>query len=318
VGHFALGITAPAPWGIKQALVVADDRNVRYGVAVVTAAVGLAAMALALLPFALRHQRPAPIQVFDGSTSVLAVPIAGGVPRELIRLHGQWAFPVAEPDGKSLLIQRPKVPSGVQLWRVSLDGTRRTRVGGIQVFQQLAWSADRTEYAYAGPDALEIARLDGTPVRKLGLSNTIASWNGDYLAGERQTRPASTGYRLDIHVWRVDGRHMWSTRMPFPRATVAVARDGKSVAAVRMHLLELVTPHGRRLLASDASYSATWTPDGRSLLYNDTSGRLVVRDVATGALRVVIRGGRYADYTISPDGRTVYVSRLNDAVSIPK
>jgi hypothetical protein len=256
--------------------------------------------------------------VFEGSTSVYTVPLAGGVPQELMRLHGQWAFPVATPDGKSLLIERPKVPSGVQLWRVSLDGSHRTRLGAIQVFQKLAWSEDRSEYAFTGPTALQVARVDGTPVRKLGLSDTIASWNGDYIAGERESRPSS-GYRLDIHVWRADGRLTWSTRMPFPAATVAVARDGQSVVAVRMHRLELVTPHGRRLLASDASgWALTWTPDGRSLLYYDTTGRLVLRNVATGAVRTVVHGGRYADATISPDGRTVYVLRLNDAVSIPK
>ena len=290
----------------------------RYGVALVTVVVGLAATALVFLPLALRHARPAPLEVFQGSTSVYAVPLRGGAPRELLRLHGQWAFPVASADGKSLLIERPTMPSGVQLWRVSLDGTRRTHLGSVEVFQQLAWSDDRTEYVLSDPGTLRIVRTDGTVVRKLGHASTIASWNGNYLAGEHETRPA-TGYRLDIHVWRSDGRAMWSARMPFPLAMVSVAADGGRVAAVRMHLLELVTPHGRRLLASDAGGTApVWTPDGGSLLYDDTSGRLVLIDARTGARRTVLGPTHYAEPTFSPDGRTVYVVGLNDAVNMPK
>lgn len=290
----------------------------RYGVALVTVVVGLAATALGFMPLALRHTHLAPPGVFQGSTSVYAVPLRGGTPRELLRLHGQWEFPVATPDGMSLLLERPSVPSGVRLWRVSLDGARRTRLGAVRVFQQLAWSDDRREYALSDPGVLRIVRTDGTVVRRLGSVNDVASWNGDYLAGERETRPTS-GYRLDVHVWRTNGRQVWSARMPFPPATVSVAADGRRVADVRMHLLELVTPHGRRVLASDAGgTAAVWTHDGRSLLYDDVAGRLVRLDVRSGAKRTVLGPSRYSEPALSADGRTVFVLGTNDAVSIPK
>jgi predicted peptidase len=107
--------------------------------------------------------------------------------------------------------------------------------------------------------------------------------------------------------------------MPFPSAALAVAADGRSVAVARMHLLELVTPRGRKRLATDAaSVAPLWTHDGRSLVYFDLKGRLVVRNVTTGAHRALVPSGRYMMETLSPDGKTVYLLRLNQPVSIPK
>jgi hypothetical protein len=285
----------------------------------VASVLALAAGATAFIPLLVRqHDRSSLPPMFAGTTSVYAVPLAGGAPRRVLRLHGQWAFPVVEPGGRSLLLERPTFP-GTLLWRVPLDGSAKTRLGALPVFAQVGFDDDRSEYAAWGTDGVAVRRLDGSRVRSFPPSNTLVSWNGDYLAGEQQSRPASTGWRLDIHVIRSDGTKAWSKRMPFPAAAVAVARDGRRVAAVRMHLLELVTPRSRRVLARDAGGfpAPVWTPDDRSLVYFASGGRLVVQDVATGDRRVLVRG-RYFEPAVSPDGRTVYVLGLKDAVSIPK
>lgn len=261
----------------------ADSGAMRLGIVFGALGIGLAACALALVPLALgKRDRARLPAVFDGTTVVYAVPFAGGASREVLRLHGQWGFPVATGDGRALLLERPQL-TRTAVWRVPLDGGRPTHVRDARVFMPPA------------------ARRHG------------------FVATERQTRPAP-GWRIDLAV-RDRARHVvWTRRMPFPLGFPAVAADGRRVALVRMHLLELVTPSGRRLLASDAGEAAAplWARDDRSLLYFDTAGRLVVRDSVTGNARVLVRSGRYFDETLSPDGRTVYFLRMNDAVSIPK
>lgn len=196
----------------------------------------LAAGAAAFVPALVRaHRQPALSSLFPGTTTVYRVPLAGGRPRPVLRVHGQWGFPVATADGSALLLERPTETRGTDGWRVTLTSPRG-----------------------------------------------------------------------------------WSRRMPFPLGVAAASPDGTRVAAVRMHLLELVTPRNRRLLARDASSSApVWTRDGRSLVYVDTSSRVVVRDLATGTARVLARG-RYFDPAVSAEGRGVYLLGLNEAVSIPK
>jgi Tol biopolymer transport system component len=111
--------------------------------------------------------------------------------------------------------------------------------------------------------------------------------------------------------------------MPFgqSRGAVSLAPDGRHVAVVAIHRLFVVTPHTRRLLATDAGqgWSLVWTPDGRKLVYFDQANRLVVQDVATRSRRVIAGAGRLgAEISISPDGRTIYVAGVKPAVSIPK
>jgi hypothetical protein len=179
----------------------------RLGIVFGALGIGLAACALALVPLALGKRNRATLPpLFDGTTVVYAVPFAGGRPHEVLRLHGQWEFPVATADGQALLLERPTL-TGTGVWRVPLDGSRPTHVRELPVFKAPATGAGRA------------------PV---------------------------------------------STR------------------------------------------------DGRSLLYYDTSNRLVVRDSVTGSLRVLVPAGRYFEASLSRDGRTVYFLGTNDAVSIPK
>lgn len=172
-----------------------------------------------------------------------------------------------------------------------------------------------------GRGPIVFRRLDGSRVRELGAgtANTVPSWNGDFIAGEREEAPA-TGYPFRLDVWRADGQRVWSMPMPSPAAAVSVAATGQRVAVVRTDVLELVAPRSRRVLASDAQpgIAPLWTHDGRSVLYYDDRGRLVIRNVASGARRTLVASGRYFEETLSADGRTVYFLGLNAPVSMPK
>lgn len=247
---------------------VADSRCVRLAWFPVVPLLVACAAGAALVPQTLRHRHPG-VPAFQGSTSVYAVPLAAGPVRQVLRLHGQWEFPVATRDGRALLLERPGLTK-TGVWRVALDGSSKRLVGAIRVFRAPA----------------------------------------PFL--EEEVRGAA-GWEIVLHAPR------FTRQMPFPLGVASAAPGGTRVAAVRMHLLELVTRTSRRLLARDAgSFTApVWTLDGRALVYVTSDSRVVVLDVATGAKRTLARG-RYFEPTLSADGTTIYMLGLNEAVSIPK
>ncbi|HEY6962593.1 MAG TPA: hypothetical protein VI408_11945, partial [Gaiellaceae bacterium] len=230
--------------------VLADAPLVRLAGVAVAGVLALAAGASAFIPLAVRAHRAALPPLFAGTTSVYAVPVAGGRPREVLRLHGQWAFPVAAPDGSALVLERPSTAS-TGVWRVPLDGAAPTKVG-------------------------ELARFTAPVV-------------GSYRAIERESRPAA-GWRVDLvmrHAARVVWtRRMPFPVSPVSAspdgATVAVARLG------RLELWR--AGGAPRVLARGGVYTApAWSSDGRTLVYF-VGGRLVRQQVRSGALRVLARG----------------------------
>jgi outer membrane protein assembly factor BamB len=288
---------------------------VRLAGVLVAAVLALAAAAAAMVPLALRQHRIDTPQVFSGSTTIFAVPVSGGVPRRVMTLRGQWNFPVA--DGHSLLIERPTL-TRTALWLVPLDGGAMKRVGDLSVFAPPAWSPDFASYATFSGASIVVNRLNGDRIRTLtrSVGAALPSWNGAFLSAEVTIRPA-TGYQNVLDVWRADGTLAWTKTVPGPLVATEVASNGASVALVRLHRLEVVTRSGTRVLASDPLSTPVWTRNGRSLLYWDTKGRLVLRDVRTGAVRVVTQG-RIGEFALSADGKTVYLTRVSQAVSMPK
>jgi hypothetical protein len=275
-----------------------------------------------MVPLALKQHRLDTPQVFTGSTTVFVVPLSGGAPHSVLKLRGQWEFPTATRDGKSLLLERPAL-SRTALWRVPLDGSSPTRLADLDVFSQVAWSPDRSRYVTWSDSALVIDRADGTRIRTLAHENggTLPTWDGAYISAERQLKPGSAAQRSEVDVWHADGSLAWRTTVTGPPGVASVAPDGKSVAVVRVHELDLVTSHGSRVLAADVEQpvAPAWTQDGRALLYWNARGRLVLRTLASKSVRVVTAVAYPGlSYGLSADGKSVYLTRLNQAVSIPK
>jgi Tol biopolymer transport system component len=191
------------------------------------------------------------------------------------------------------------------------------------------WSPDR-KFLAAGdlgePRDIAVYDLAGNRVRTITRLTgeggaSFPSWGGPNLALVRMTHPA-TGWHLEVEVWRVKGGLVWSMPLAYPNGSVTLAPDGRRMALLQVHRLQLLTRHSRRLLASDAGTHSlpVWTPEGRSLIYFDLKQRLLVQDVASGSRRVLATG-MIAEPTVSPDGRTVYVTAFRGAkpaVSIPK
>lgn len=304
---------------------------VRIGVVFGTAAVGVLAAAFAFLPLVLQP-KPAPYYPIPATmtSSFWAMPLDGGQPRLVARLKGQYDDPVVSADGRSLLVLKPTMlRRETAVWSLPLDGGSPRWVGRAQYFGAPMWSPDRKLLAVGDPggDHREIAVYDlaGRRLRTITQlrgegGGSFPSWGGPNLAFVRMTHPAG-GWHLDVEVWRAKGGLLWSRPIAYPNGSVTLAPDGRRMALLQVHRLQLLTRRSRRLLATDASQGIpVWTPDGRSLLYSDVKNRLFIQDVASGKRRLVATG-MIAEPAVSPDGRTVYVAAFRGAkpaVSIPK
>ena len=295
----------------------------RYGVVLVTVVVGLAAAALALLPLVLRHPaQPTYPTLVRQTTTVWAIPVAGGAPRQVVKVDGQFTGPVVSADGRSLLMVKAVGLGESAIWSVPLHGGSPHWVGRAPYFGQLSWSPDRTLFAADDGRAVVIHDLSGhtrvlTRLRGEGGAS-FPSWGGGNIAFVRMTHPAS-GWHLDVELWRALGERVLSLPLAYPNGSVVLAPDGHRMALLQVHKLQLLSGHSRRTLAGDASQLLpTWTLDGRSLVYVDTKDELVIQDVATGRRRALARN--VGEPAVSPDSRTVYVATagVKPAVSIPK
>jgi Tol biopolymer transport system component len=317
--------------GIKPEAAQTDEFLVRIGVVFGTAAVGVLAAAFAILPLVLRHPAPPSFPVTRKITSAFwAIPLDGGKPRLVARLKGQYEDPTVSADGRSLLVLKPALlRRETAVWSLPLDGGSPTWVGKALYFGIPVWSPDRRLLVASDigePRAIAVYDLAGHRVRTIsrirGLGGASSpSWGGPNIAFVRMTRPAA-GFRLDIEVWRAKGGLVWSMPLAYPDGSVTLAPDGRRMALLQVHRLQLLTRHSRRLLASDAALYPlpVWTPDGRSLIYFDLKQRLLMQNVASGSRRVLATG-TIAEPSVSPDGRTVYVAAFRGskpAVSIPK
>lgn len=287
----------------------ADAVRVRLAGVTTAAVLALVAGAVALIPLGLQaHRSAARPPAFSGTTTVWAVPVDGGPPRELLRLSGRYSSPTGLPDG-SLVLVRPTT-AGAGLWRFR-DG-HGTRIAALPELAAPVWSPNRSRYALWEPNAqVVIRRLDGTRVRTLTRQPGIggigcSSWAGPYIACVRESRPHG-GWRLDVEVWRPDGTLVRRRRLAFPfGSTTAVVAPGGRVLVVRPF-------RGGREAPAPAP-TPLFTPDGRTLVFVDRRGRLVARGVRTRVLMQRALG----DFGLSADGATVYVARVKAAVSIPK
>ncbi|HEV7499536.1 MAG TPA: hypothetical protein VGQ33_06000, partial [Vicinamibacteria bacterium] len=210
----------------------------------------------------------------------------------------------------------------------AVAGLDRWPAGQGSYFFGEAFLADLTEKA--GDGVLpEIARvhsgrvlpfLDDFTARKVTGSTFQALWT----EWRRTTRAASEQEAEKIRARGLTVSRALTTR-GYRQSGPRFSPDGKWIAFTDRDLthyrsIHLVRPDGsgeRDLVKRSGGVSLSWTPDGRTLVYDEpeTYRRFSVRtdlrrvDVATGKARWITHGLRARDPDVSPDGRTVVFVR---------
>ncbi len=238
------------------------------------------------------------------------------------------ADPQLSPDGRTVATVIARANLKDNRWDGELTlidvATRAQRVmtRGRMGVSSLRWSPDGRTLAFLAQDAggraqVHLMAVDGGDARQLTNSKTPVthvSWRPDGAAlafAAADEEPERTGEAKFEDAFEV-GNHSYldrSARRPTHIWTVAVA-DG---AVKRLTSGPRSIPVG--LPPGGPPPQLNWTPDGAGILFvqADTpatgdadSGRLMMVDTATGAVRTVLPGmARQNVPKIAPDGRSV-------------
>ena len=218
--------------------------------------------------------------------------------------------------------------------------TRLTR--GMTEVEGLVWSPDGAQLAFAaksgGAAGVFVVRGDGTRLRRLATGRS-PSWSPDgtkiafaameshdeeiFVASLGSSRPQ----RLTAHAGR-DVTPLWAPdggRIAFASGRGESSRLQGFEYGSEIYLMNADGSEVRALTSNNACGlanesegklnnlgQATWTPDGRRLLYRagvcKMDCKVCVVDLATGRVSPLVNERMVGSFALSPDGRTVAYS----------
>ncbi|PYQ55042.1 MAG: hypothetical protein DMF53_28650 [Acidobacteria bacterium] len=194
-------------------------------------------------------------------------------------------YPRWSPDGSHLLFQSDRGGT-YGIWRIQADGS------GLEPVTRA--SDGTVSYPAASPDGRWLALI--IPGRGGALV--------DLALPLEQRHPVpfppmgEPGELFDAVSWSPDGKWV---------AGVADTRDARSVPGVILY-----SPASRSYTRlTDRGEVPIWMPGGKTLLARE-EGRLLAIDVATRSLREIFKlppNSSFVSHCVSPDGRTLVVSR---------
>ncbi|MGA9564340.1 MAG: winged helix-turn-helix domain-containing protein [Candidatus Korobacteraceae bacterium] len=274
--------------------------------------------------------------------SLWQISILGGTPRELAE---QGAFARVSPDGSKIAFLKGAWDKQ-EIWVMGPDGNGARRIvdGGKDFFSAVAWEADAKRFAYVR------TTNPGSPERfnkqmeifdlASGRSEVVLAERrlGDELVWTNTGRLIYTVYepepnQTDSNLWWVQVAASGRPTAPALRITndhesiagLSVAADGKRMALLRsssqadVYLSESYggkkgwsTPR-RLTLDQREDYPATWTPDGKAVVFlSDRDGpfRIFRQNIAETQPELLVGGDDVVVMTprSTPDGlSTLYL-----------
>jgi Tol biopolymer transport system component len=274
---------------------------------VIASADGSGARELTALPSPARFQLEAPAWSPDGKTllaiatksavlaAIFAVDAQSGrasqVPGDWGILRGvQWL-----PDGRSFLADAADLSptnANLQIWSVSYPGGERTRVtNDLNSYLGVSLSADG--FSMATVQTETTAGIETAPVP------TLTEWRR--VTGEPGRADGTAGM-----AWLPDGRIVFTSSASSPSQLWIIDADGGNARQLTS--------------AVPVAQSPFVTADGRWVYFEGISraGRCIYRIAPDGSgLEQITRGGDEARPIVSPDGSTVFLSRIEGGENHP-
>ena len=279
--------------------------------------------------------------IFESSRRGWVVALAdGSAPRRLAAGGTQWA-----PDSRHVT---GAVSADDQLFVVVVD-TETAAIRRVGLGEQPEWSPGGASVAYIGSDGLYVSDLKGAPVRVATARIEELAWSPDGTriayrpkfgglavvdVATRTTTELAPSAGFGIR-WSPDGARVYFTggsvpaaggdvRLFGPVSELELAPSGTRLALVRDDRVLLATLDGAVIRDFGRGRNVSWSPSGAQLAFVHGDGRLLVADIATGAVRVLADGKtdivfRIPDLTVVrpvwlSDGSAVVASAVSSSI----
>jgi Tol biopolymer transport system component len=203
-------------------------------------------------------------QRFGDNWEIYTVDAAGGRSLNLTRHPCSEYAPAWSHDGRSIAFV---CNDALVVMRRDTRARRTVLRLRRQRLDDLAWSPDDRQLAFAGAQGIRVVNVDGTGPRRLSRGrDSSPTWSphGQTIVFSRESRGVS-------HVLEMRADGSGHRRIASRAGRPALAPDGTTIAFLRNGSIWLMDADGgrqRRLpRAGSANTDLAWSPDGRYLAY---------------------------------------------------